>query len=178
MVKDMSSWFKTGFNVDKVKVEDKPDTNRLKSGCKWCNGDMLMRKNRSSGSIFWGCAQYPQCTYTLPAERVGRKIAQRQYEKECLNDEREGLSTEERFAEFCQKMKIDFNGDLEIIDGVVFVEGTKRSKAELPRFKHLAVSNIAAQRIEPVHPEFMRIVESIAKRRPDPPACPHCMEKL
>jgi restriction system protein len=35
--------------------------------CPVCAGDMVQRKNRSTGAAFWGCANYPRCKGTRPA---------------------------------------------------------------------------------------------------------------
>jgi ssDNA-binding Zn-finger/Zn-ribbon topoisomerase 1 len=29
-----------------------------------CNGKMVRRKNRKDGSVFYGCSNYPRCTFT------------------------------------------------------------------------------------------------------------------
>lgn len=35
--------------------------------CPTCDADMVLRKNRSTGAGFWGCANYPRCKGTRPA---------------------------------------------------------------------------------------------------------------
>jgi restriction system protein len=34
--------------------------------CPTCDADMVLRKNRSTGTGFWGCANYPRCKGTRP----------------------------------------------------------------------------------------------------------------
>ena len=33
-----------------------------------CNGTLIKRKNKTDGSKFIGCTNYPKCTYTQPDE--------------------------------------------------------------------------------------------------------------
>lgn len=36
--------------------------------CPDCGGPMVKRANRTDGTLFWGCTQYPDCTGTRPLE--------------------------------------------------------------------------------------------------------------
>ena len=34
--------------------------------CLWCGSEMVMRRNRLTGGLFWGCSRYPECWGTVP----------------------------------------------------------------------------------------------------------------
>ena len=38
----------------------------ISPNCPSCKRPMLLRQNRTQGTEFWGCAQYPRCEHTWP----------------------------------------------------------------------------------------------------------------
>ena len=43
-------------------VSQKNDTDALR--CPKCGAELRERKNRRDGTVFYGCARYPECRYT------------------------------------------------------------------------------------------------------------------
>lgn len=48
--------------------------------CPECNGDMVSRRNKASGEMFWGCKKYPNCKGTR--DSFGRSKMEREIERE------------------------------------------------------------------------------------------------
>lgn len=43
--------------------------------CPSCGVKLVERRKRRTGSPFWGCTNYPRCTYTLPMSRATADMA-------------------------------------------------------------------------------------------------------
>jgi ssDNA-binding Zn-finger/Zn-ribbon topoisomerase 1 len=58
-------------------VRDEIDWSKLTQACPKCGGTMVVRQNRSNGSRFMGCSNWPlTCTHTAPIPTYALLIAQ------------------------------------------------------------------------------------------------------
>lgn len=61
--------------------------------CPECNGEMMSRKNKTTGQRFWGCKNYPDCRGTRDSNGMSREEREeekaREENKVCVNPDRD-----------------------------------------------------------------------------------------
>jgi restriction system protein len=69
LVRDVQTPPADEFAIRAPRMEPVPSapTDNSQVTCPSCDADMVLRKNRSTGAGFWGCAKYPRCKGTRPA---------------------------------------------------------------------------------------------------------------
>ena len=54
--------------------EPRQDRLPLMKQCPKCGGQMVLKENRKSGNIFWGCSSFPSCNGTLNTNNQGTMV--------------------------------------------------------------------------------------------------------
>jgi len=63
--------------------------------CPECNGDMIQRRNKTNGDIFYGCRKYPNCKGTRDSNGLSRAEREEQSNRQEVSQQ-DGFSFNKR----------------------------------------------------------------------------------